>query len=142
MRILTTGVDPAGRSYLSEVREVGPEAVTEFRSAVAFPTTALPLAPRPPGDGSLMDLGVPPAHCRWSVVTFPPHWTAPMHHTDTVDFDTVLAGSMVLVLGDGEHELGPGDLVVVAGVDHAWRAGSAGATMTIVVQGTEPPAEA
>ncbi len=63
-----------------------------------------------------------------------------MHHTDTVDFDTVLSGSIELILDDGAHPLVAGDHVVVTGVDHAWRAGPDGCRMSIVSLGVSPPA--
>lgn len=44
-----------------------------------------------------------------------------MHRTDTLDLVVVLAGAVTLDLGDGEHLLGAGDLVVQRGSRHRWR---------------------
>ena len=44
-----------------------------------------------------------------------------MHATDTLDFMVVIDGRIVLGLDDGEHELGPGDVVVQRGNLHRWR---------------------
>jgi mannose-6-phosphate isomerase-like protein (cupin superfamily) len=45
-----------------------------------------------------------------------------MHTTDTVDYEFVVSGRIVLELDDGaEVELGPGDTVVQNGTRHAWR---------------------
>jgi quercetin dioxygenase-like cupin family protein/DNA-binding PadR family transcriptional regulator len=44
-----------------------------------------------------------------------------MHATDTLDFMVVVDGRIVLGLDDGEHELGPGDVVVQRGNRHRWR---------------------
>ena len=44
-----------------------------------------------------------------------------MHATDTLDFMVVIDGRIVLGLDDGEHELGPGDVVVQRGNVHRWR---------------------
>jgi mannose-6-phosphate isomerase-like protein (cupin superfamily) len=45
-----------------------------------------------------------------------------MHTTDTVDFEYVVSGRIVLELDDGETaEVGPGDTVVQNGTRHAWR---------------------
>ncbi len=44
-----------------------------------------------------------------------------MHATDTLDFMTVIDGRIVLGLDDGEHELGPGDVVIQRGNRHRWR---------------------
>jgi quercetin dioxygenase-like cupin family protein len=70
---------------------------------------------------------------------FAPNVQMPLHHTDTLDFDIVLAGTVELVLGDGAHRLGPGDSVVVTAVDHSWSTGPEGCTLSIVTVGTPPP---
>ncbi len=44
-----------------------------------------------------------------------------MHATDTLDFMVVIDGRIVLGLDDGEHDLGPGDVVVQRGNLHRWR---------------------
>ncbi len=44
-----------------------------------------------------------------------------MHSTDTLDFMVVIEGRIALGLHDGEHELGPGDVVVQRGNPHRWR---------------------
>ena len=45
-----------------------------------------------------------------------------MHTTDTIDFEYVLSGRVVLELDDGASvELAPGDTVVQNGTRHAWR---------------------
>jgi mannose-6-phosphate isomerase-like protein (cupin superfamily) len=45
-----------------------------------------------------------------------------MHTTDTVDFEYVVSGRVVLELDDDvKVELGPGDTVVQSGTRHAWR---------------------
>jgi len=45
-----------------------------------------------------------------------------MHTTDTVDYEFVISGEVVLELDDGaEVTLKPGDTVVQNGTRHAWR---------------------
>ena len=45
-----------------------------------------------------------------------------MHTTDTIDFEVVLEGTIVLELDDGaEVTLQPGDTVVQNGTRHRWR---------------------
>jgi hypothetical protein len=45
-----------------------------------------------------------------------------MHTTDTIDFEVVMSGEVVLELDDGaEKVLGPGDTVVQNGTRHRWQ---------------------
>ena len=83
-----------------------------------------------------------PGHAQWVISRWGPHQEAVAHHTDTVDCDTIVAGSMELHLDDGVHVLVPGDCVVMTGVDHAWKAGPEGCTMSVVTLGTPPPTPA
>lgn len=43
-----------------------------------------------------------------------------MHRTDTVDYAVVLQGRITMLLDDQDVELGPGDVVVQNGTNHAW----------------------
>ena len=44
-----------------------------------------------------------------------------MHATESVDFDLVLSGEVILELADGQEvRLGPGDSAVLSGNRHAW----------------------
>jgi len=43
-----------------------------------------------------------------------------MHRTETIDYGVVLRGKVWLVLDADEIELGPGDIVVQRGTNHAW----------------------
>ena len=75
---------------------------------------------------------------RWIVVDYAPGAETPKHHTDTLDLETVLDGSVELTLDDGVHHLEPGDMVVMTGVDHAWKAGPRGCRISAVLVGTPP----
>ncbi|MCC7366136.1 MAG: cupin domain-containing protein [Dehalococcoidia bacterium] len=45
-----------------------------------------------------------------------------MHTTDTVDYDIIISGELVLELDDGERRhLKAGDIVIQNGTRHAWR---------------------
>ena len=44
-----------------------------------------------------------------------------MHTTDTLDYVVVIDGEIVLGLDDGDHQLGPGDVVIQRGTAHRWR---------------------
>lgn len=106
---------------------------------VIHQTPSAPPPTRPPGSGTHFDLEVPPGIARWMLVQFQPGTEAPMHHTDTIDFDTIIVGSVDIILEDGPHRLEAGDCVVVTGVDHGWLAGPEGCTSSVVVIGTPPP---
>src|SRR6188472_366590 len=46
---------------------------------------------------------------------------SPMHRTQSIDYGIVLEGEIWLVLDDGsETRLGPGDVAIQRGTDHAW----------------------
>ena len=139
MRILVTGDDENGRSCIVEER-TGTDAPFEGGIAVtvAAETASSPPPPRPPGWAELVPIIRGPGIARWSFVDFPPHATTPIHHTDSVDFDVILEGSVELVLDDGPHRLGPGDAVVMNGVDHGWTTRVESCRMSVVVIGTPP----
>jgi hypothetical protein len=65
-----------------------------------------------------------------------------MHHSDTIDLDFVVSGRIHLVLEDGAHTLEEGDCAVITGVDHAWRVGPEGCTLSVVLLGMPPPQDA
>jgi mannose-6-phosphate isomerase-like protein (cupin superfamily) len=60
-----------------------------------------------------------------------------MHTTDTIDFEVVLEGTVVLELDDGaEVTLQPGDTVVQNGTRHRWRnPGEATARLALFISG-------
>ena len=43
-----------------------------------------------------------------------------MHQTSTLDAIVIIRGRVRLILDDGERVLGPGDVVVQRGTNHAW----------------------
>lgn len=64
-----------------------------------------------------------------------------MHRTETVDYGIVLEGEIILVLTDSETRLGPGDIVVQRGTDHAWanRSGRVARMAFILLDGSFAP---
>ena len=141
-RFLVTGVDAAGRSCVAQNDEVILQPALEgLRYSMMYGAPALPTASTGGGrNADRFDLGVSVGAMDWKVLDYAPGMGFSMHHTDTVDFDTVLSGSIELILDDGAHPLVAGDHVVVTGVDHAWRAGPDGCRMSIVSLGVSPPA--
>lgn len=141
MRTLITGVDAEGRScVVSDDPLTLDQLAPGFAMGIPFATSASPPPSRPAGSAPLIDQGIAPGLVRWMVVDLGPGSETPMHHTDTLDLETVVSGSVDLVLDDGAHPLQPGDLVVLTGVDHAWRAGPDGCRLSAVLIGTPPPA--
>lgn len=140
MRLLITGVDAAGKSCVMREDEVGINPIgAGFAMGIPYATNESPPPARPEGNADLIDQFLPPGHVRWIVVDYGPNCETPVHHTDTLDLETVVSGSVDLILDDGTHRLGPGDMVVMTGVDHAWKAGPDGCRINAVLVGTPPP---
>jgi hypothetical protein len=137
MRRLVTGVDDQGRSCV--VTDVEVEfGVREDRGVVAmeqlYVTDGLPLQLQPAGKADKLDMGFGP-EVGWMIIRWEAGSEWPPHYTDTIDLDIVLEGTIELLLDDGAHRLEPGDSVVVHGVDHAWRVGADGCTMSVAALG-------
>ena len=142
MRSLIAGVDDAGRScILTEIviedRDIHTEGPS-FRTDV-FKLRETPPPQRPPGKASYHETGVGPGEADFLVLQMPANIEHPMHHTDTLNFHTIVAGHLDVLLDDGPHRLDSGDSLVLPGIDHGWRAGPAGCTMTILNLGSVRP---
>ncbi len=145
MRKIVTGIDEAGRSCAlhEETMAFAPAphaTLTGFSSARVFATTESPPPIRPAGHAARFSVDVDPGLLRWTVFEFPPGFSTPVHHTDSLDFDMVLQGSIDLVLDDGPHLLEAGDCAVITGVDHGWQVGPDGCVMSVTIVGTPPRA--
>ena len=140
-RFLVTGVDASGRSCAAQDDQVTMQpALDGMRYSMMYARPSLPSIS--PGGGraaETFNLGVAAGAMDWKVIDYAPGMEFSMHHTDTVDFDIVLSGSIELILDDGRHLLAAGDSVVVTGVDHAWRAGPEGCRISIISIGVVPP---
>ena len=137
MRQLVTGIDADGRSCIASEKVI--EASDEIAVETPYETPSAP-PPRPVGNADSHDVALAPGAVRVLLVQWPAGFHVPMHHTDSVDVNTVVAGSIDLLLDDGPHTLHVGDTAVVTGVDHGWTAGPDGATTTGVLLGTPVPA--
>jgi quercetin dioxygenase-like cupin family protein len=124
-RRVVTGHDASGRGV---VLSDGPAAVSRqvadgasFYELWATASSPAPIEAIEPEPVAQSDPVGPPAHgTRVRVVDMPPGTRSPMHRTESVDYGIVLAGTLTLVLDDDETTVGPGDLVVQRGTDHAW----------------------
>lgn len=143
MRCLITGTDAAGRScVVNELEAPVPQAGEPVDVWPLFRSPADGPPARPPGGGESRYLGVRPGQLRWVVSRWEPDsQRTSIHHTDTVDLDLVVAGSIDLLLDDGPHHLATGDCVVISGVDHAWSVGPEGCTLSVVLLGTPLPVD-
>ena len=61
-----------------------------------------------------------------------------MHRADTLDYDTIISGEMLLMLEDGENILHSGDGVLIPGLPHRRVAGPEGWVFSIVLLGLAP----
>jgi len=142
MRSLVAGTDEAGRSCILQevpIEERGVEFKgPTFRQDV-YALRENPPPPRPPARSEHHDPGIAPGHADFLVVQMPARVEHPMYHTDTLNFHTILAGSVELVLDDGPHALEVGDTLVLPGIDHGWRTGPKGLTMAVLLLGSARP---
>jgi quercetin dioxygenase-like cupin family protein len=124
-RRVVTGHDASGRGVVlsdgppPHVRDV-PDGAT-FVEVWSTPSTPAPITaaePEPPAPGG--ELGPPVGGTLVRMVVMPPGTRSPMHRTETIDYGIVLKGSVALVLDGIERTLGPGDVVIQRGTDHAW----------------------
>ena len=104
-----------------------------------FKLRETPPPPRPPAKASYYETGLDPGHVDICVLQMPANIEHPMHHTDTLNLHTIVEGHLDVLLDDGPHRLNTGDSLVLPGVDHGWRAGPAGCTMTILNLGSIRP---
>ena len=142
MRRIITGIDASGRSYATEDAELvlAPAGDQGIASATAAVTTSSPPPARVPDGSEPHELGIAPGEVRWAIARFPAGLFLPAHTTDSVDYDTVLEGSLEIGLDDGQHVLEAGDIVIVNGVSHTWTAGPDGCLVSFLQIGTPPPA--
>lgn len=88
------------------------------------PTVGAEWMAHPPAGGSM-----------WRHAVWAPNFSAPMHRTNTLDYDTVLSGEVYLIHEAGETLLQTGDVVVIPGLLHGWRTGDKGCTLGCVMIG-------
>jgi len=151
MQIVTTGVGPDGRSCVVDRRDLDPLTAagdlagpglrsTSIWGAGEWPPAVAPLGTESadPVPIDARDVRVGEGQAAWRYVHYDPHARADAHRSDTVDFDTVLAGTVDLELEDGTVALAAGDLVVMNGVVHAWQAGPEGCTLAALMFGMAP----
>ena len=132
VRRVVTGHDANGKSVVisdgappqdhpMRGTEVGADFTEIWSTTEAVPT----LASLPDGEPTARPFTImpPSGHLIRVIDIYPPHMgghRTVMHRTRTLDYAVVIEGEIVLVLDDSEVVLGPGDVAVQRGTDHAW----------------------
>ena len=131
MRYIEVGIDGSGRSTV-----LG-ETPLDGGSAKLYSASEASLSERP-ATLPAVDAGCAAGNSVWKLWEAAPGMVAGLHRTDTIDYDTVLSGDLVLVLDDGEVDLHTGDCVMLPGVMHGWRVGPNGSRVSVIQIGLEP----
>ena len=97
-----------------------PEAVPTLASQPAAEPNERAFTIMPPSGHLIRLIDIYPAHMGGTKTV--------MHRTRTLDYAMVISGEIVLHLSDSEVVLGPGEVVVQRGTDHAWENRSDGGT--------------
>jgi quercetin dioxygenase-like cupin family protein len=137
MKVVITGVGDDGRSKVVRVVEVDgapPESGFTSEELLALPAVADAFSDRPRSTPR-RPLTCGPGDLSWRLVSYRPEVSIDLHRTDTLDCDLVVRGEIVLGLQAEEIPLGPGDMAVIPGVAHSWRAGVDGCVLSAVLIG-------
>jgi quercetin dioxygenase-like cupin family protein len=137
VRSFEAGTDSSGRSSILRVVDINPTGVTGVWPNVVVNALVSP-------SGAPVDVGLRPGEARCTTVFFPPGSGVPvgsprqpsMHWTKTVDFVLVLAGQIRLIVDTGDATMEVGDIAVLPGVTHDWRAGSEGCLLFVLSVGS------
>ena len=126
---IDNGPDPT----LGPLRLVPPAGGTRIRIVDIPPDAVQNSLSRDEVAEAFASIGAPAAHGAEG-----PH--ALMHRTETVDYGILLSGELWLVVDEGETRLGPGDVVVQRGTNHAWsnRTGDTARIAFVLVDGRFP----
>jgi naringenin degradation protein FdeH len=118
--VLSDGPVPVSRSL--------PDDGVEFHeiwNTEGAPARILAVEPSEPTERTLA-VPPPPHGTRIRINEFAPGHLderglqSPVHRTASIDYGILLEGEITLILDDSEVTLGPGDIVVQRGTDHAW----------------------
>jgi len=131
-RRIVTGHDADGKSVVisdgtppQDHPMRGSTVGADFTEIWGCAETVPSLASQPGKDQADRPFSIMPAtgHLIRIIDIYPPHMgghRTVMHRTRTLDYAIVIEGEIVLVLDDEQVVLGPGDVVVQRGTDHAW----------------------
>jgi len=139
-RVIVCGGAPAAIDAREPSNVVGWSSGIVLQEVWATPPAPFEFEANP--DPSNLMTQVIPGATRWIMTEIPADSataSAPVvHATNSVDFVTVVSGSVDLITADRTVELGPGDCVVQLGAEHAWQnRGSAPCVMSVIMLGTD-----
>jgi len=117
--VIADGVPP--QDHPMQGTAIGADFVEIWSTPEAVPA----LTSLPDGEPTARPFTIMPAtgHLIRIIDIYPPSMGGQrtvMHRTRTLDYAVVIEGEIVLVLSDSEVVLGPGEVVVQRGTDHAW----------------------
>ena len=117
--VLSDGVPP--QNHPMQGAAIGADFVEIWSTPEAVPAlTSLPDVEPTERPFTIMP---PTGHLIRIIDIYPPHMGGQrtvMHRTRTLDYAVVIEGEIVLVLSDSEVVLGPGEVEVQRGTEHAW----------------------
>ncbi len=138
MRVVIVESDADGRSGVGQIIErSGP--MTEETANKIFSGPVARTA-HPDRQEGFLDISPGVGAAIWRIYEFSPGLVFDMHHTETVDFDVLVDGSMTLLLDHDEVGLAPGDGVLLRGDRHGWRAGVEGCRVLFALFGANSEA--
>jgi hypothetical protein len=143
MRRVITGLDEEGRSCVISdeviVTDVGRARAGRDKGTLCevWETSEVPPAIERPRAFELLPTNSPPGGTKWLILGWEPNVTRTTVRTNTLDYDTVLEGSCELLLETGVVKLETGDMVLIPGTVHGWRAGPDGVVLQVVLIGLD-----
>ena len=132
VRRVVTGHDASGKSVVisdgtppQDHPMQGSAVGADFAEIWSTPEAVPVLTSLPDGEPTARPFTImpPTGHLIRVIDIYPPNMGGKrtvMHRTRTLDYVVVIEGEIVLVLDDSEVVLGPGEVVVQRGTDHAW----------------------
>lgn len=126
VRRIITGHNARGRSYIVKDDRITGGAFPSLYKA----TRELPLGPAPsdetagvrPTDAPQLEPALGGSSFHFVTLPPTPRGAKPgWHRTETLDYNILMGGELVLMLDEGETTLHPGDVVIQRNTLHAWR---------------------
>lgn len=126
VRRIITGHNAKGRSYIvTDDRITGGAFPSLFKATLELPLGAGPSdesAGVRPTDAPQLEPALGGSSFHFVTLPPTPRGARPgWHRTETLDYNILMGGDLVLMLDEGETTLHPGDVVIQRNTLHAWR---------------------